>query len=96
MTAKHFGPKTSYAQQIFKEKYAFINESFEDVINRIAGTLQDPDELFPNHYKTIREILLTQRFLPAGRIQASIGSSKNITPNRDNIKSKVSAKSSSG
>jgi ribonucleoside-diphosphate reductase alpha chain len=45
-------------------------------MSRIASALSDNDE----HYHALREILLSMRFMPAGRIQTSVGSSKGTTP----------------
>jgi len=45
-------------------------------MNRIAGALADDTE----HYQALRAILLDQRFLPGGRVQAAMGSTKNVTP----------------
>ena len=51
-------------------KYLQRGESFKDGMSRIASTLQDDRE----HFYTTRDILLSRRFLPAGRIQSSVGS----------------------
>jgi ribonucleoside-diphosphate reductase alpha chain len=45
-------------------------------MTRVASTLADS----PEHFDALREILLNQRFMPAGRIQAAVGSTKAITP----------------
>lgn len=70
------GPSKPYSQRIYKEKYLGEGETFRDAMGRIAGALQDS----PEHYHEFREILLEQRFLPAGRIQAAMGSLKHTTP----------------
>jgi ribonucleoside-diphosphate reductase alpha chain len=56
-------------------KYLQTGESFKEGMSRIADTLKDDDE----HFKVCQEILLDQRFLPAGRIQASIGAARITT-----------------
>lgn len=56
-------------------KYLQQGENFKDGMSRIAGTLKDNDE----HFFTSREILLGRRFLPAGRIQSSVGSLRSTT-----------------
>lgn len=43
---------------------------------RVASALCDTDA----HYHALRDIFLCMRFLPAGRVQAAVGSSRNITP----------------
>lgn len=72
-----YGPKTAFAQKIHAEKYRGPGESFRDSMTRIASRLSDNGP----HFDQLREILLSQRFLPGGRIQASAGSTHNrITP----------------
>lgn len=72
---KH-GPKSAFADYIHSTKYRGRGESFEEAMNRIASILAPGDA-----YKPFREILLDQRFLPAGRIQAAVGSTeKAVTP----------------
>lgn len=61
--------------QICGPKYLQQGENFKDGMSRIAGTLKDSDE----HFFTTREILMSRRFLPAGRIQSSIGSLRSTT-----------------
>lgn len=70
------GPQTQFAEDIHKQKYRGEGESFREAMNRVASALSDNDK----HFKSFREILLHQRFMPAGRIQAAIGSSKGVTP----------------
>lgn len=56
-------------------KYLEGSEVHRDAMARIAGTLKDNDQ----HFEKILPILRDQRFLPAGRIQASIGAVKQTT-----------------
>lgn len=56
-------------------KYLEPGESFKEGMSRIADTLKDSDE----HFQTCQEILLDRRFLPAGRIQASVGAARQTT-----------------
>lgn len=70
------GPRTEAADRLHAMKYRAPGEDFREAMNRVAFGLRDSD----NHYHEFREILLAQRFLPAGRIQATIGSSKCTTP----------------
>lgn len=72
----HIGPQTAYSEQLHAEKYRLEGETFRDAMNRVASSLQDS----PEHYHEFRDILLHQRFLPAGRIQAAMGSPKGVTP----------------
>jgi len=51
-------------------------ETFLDACNRQSSTLADNDE----HRKEYSDIILNQRFMPAGRVQSAIGSPRRITP----------------
>jgi ribonucleoside-diphosphate reductase alpha chain len=70
------GPTLPFSQELHAEKYRGEGESFKEAMNRIAGALQDNT----NHFYAFRDALLEQRFLPAGRIQAAVGSTRTITP----------------
>jgi len=70
------GPTLPYAQYIHAQKYRAPNESFREAMNRIATALKDDD----THWKNLRDILLDMRFLPGGRIQSAVGSTRSITP----------------
>lgn len=61
---------------IYREKYLQSGETFEEGMTRIAGALQDNEQ----HFRAFRDILLDQRFLPAGRIQVAVGASRSTTP----------------
>lgn len=74
--SEQYGPQTPFAEDIHKSKYRGEGESFREAMNRVASALSDGDE----HYQAFRDILLNQRFMPAGRIQTSMGSSKGTTP----------------
>ena len=69
------GPRTAAADGLHAMKYRGQGEDFREAMNRIAFGLKDNDI----HYHQFRETLLGMRFLPAGRIQSAIGSSKNVT-----------------
>lgn len=70
------GPQTEAADRLHAMKYRAPGEDFREAMNRLAFGLRDSDA----HYHETREILMSQRFLPAGRIQTTIGSSKYTTP----------------
>jgi ribonucleoside-diphosphate reductase alpha chain len=59
-------------------KYRGVGETFRDAMNRIATAMVDKGS--SRHYHHFRDILMTQRFSPAGRIQAAVGSSRDTTP----------------
>lgn len=66
------GPKTPFAQFLHAEKYRAKGESFDEAMNRIAGGLTEGKDEF----HILREILLSMRYMAAGRIQAAVGSPK--------------------
>jgi ribonucleoside-diphosphate reductase alpha chain len=57
-------------------KYRGKGEDFISAMTRVADSLKDNVE----HYYQFRDILLNQRFLPAGRVQAAMGSPRQTTP----------------
>ncbi len=69
------GPVKPISQEIDAMKYRQKGESFHEKIKRIARTLSDGIE----HQYQLEEILGEMRFLPAGRVQAAIGSSRITT-----------------
>ena len=73
---KNFGPTLPLSKEIHAQKYRSEGESFREAMNRVAGALADDME----HFYAFRNILLDMRFLPGGRVQAAMGSTKNVTP----------------
>lgn len=69
-------PVTEFSERLHAVKYRSPGESFREYGNRVAAKLADN----PVHYRIVREILIDQRFLPAGRIQSAVGSLKQVTP----------------
>lgn len=69
------GPKLPISQEIHAQKYRGEGETFEEAMTRIANALKDSD----SHFRSFREILRDMRFLPAGRVQAAMGSPKRVT-----------------
>src|SRR5512141_1968281 len=69
------GPQTAFAEQLHAEKYRTHGESFKEAMNRIAGALTNEEK----EYKAFRDLLLDMRFLPAGRVQASVGATRKTT-----------------
>ena len=68
-------PTLPVSKETHASKYRSHGETFKECCNRIANELKDNDE----HYHKFRDILLDMRFLPAGRVQAAMGSSKKVT-----------------
>lgn len=71
-----YGPRFSISQDIHKVKYRGSGESFEESQVRFADATKDSYD----HFKTLRSILLDQRFMGAGRTQAALGSPRYVTP----------------
>lgn len=70
-----FGPQTEASKKFHAFKYRAPGETFYAAMTRIASGLQED----PEHFQAFRQILLEQRFLPGGRIQSAIGSTKSVT-----------------
>ena len=75
MTEQHYGPKTRISQEVHATKYRSDGEGFAEAQNRFANTLADSEA----HFRSLREILLNQRFMGGGRTQLAIGSPKQTT-----------------
>lgn len=71
-----YGPQLPYSQELHSQKYRGAGESFRDAMTRIAAALKD-DEC---HFDDFRDALLNMRFIPAGRVQSSVGSTRQVTP----------------
>lgn len=71
-----FGPVSPFSDQLHAEKYRGQGEDFKEAMNRISNAMSDDER----HFRTFRDILVDQRFLPAGRIQAAMGATKIVTP----------------
>jgi ribonucleoside-diphosphate reductase alpha chain len=76
MTEKNYGPTLPISREIHEMKYRSEGETFVDAVNRQASTLSDNAD----HRRSYSDILLNQRFMPAGRVQAAIGSPRVVTP----------------
>ena len=71
-----YGPQVPFSQELHAQKYRGPGESFREAASRVASALSDGDE----HYADFRDTLLNMRFMPAGRIQAAMGSTRQVTP----------------
>ena len=69
------GPTKPISIEIDKMKYCQKDETFNEKVSRIARTLADDDQ----HKSRLKDILGNMRFLPAGRVQSAIGSSRITT-----------------
>lgn len=70
------GPQLAFSEELHAQKYRGEGESFREAMNRVANALKDDEQ----HYKDLRDILLDMRFLPAGRVQSAMGSTRSVTP----------------
>ena len=69
------GPQIQACDDLHAQKYRLPNESFSEACARQAGAMADDD----SHRSAFKNILLNQRYMPAGRVQAAMGSPKNVT-----------------
>ena len=72
----NYGPQVYASELVHSMKYRGKGESFVDAMTRVADALKDN----LHHYYLFRDILLNQRFLPAGRVQSAMGSPRKVTP----------------
>lgn len=79
------GPQVPYSQELHAQKYRGEGESFREAMNRIAAALKDDDR----HFADFRDALLGMRFLPAGRIQSAMGSTRQVTPYNCYVSGKI-------
>jgi len=70
------GPTLPISIEIDTMKYRQEGETHREKCTRIADGMKDSDE----HFHAMRDILLDQRFLPAGRVQAAVGAARQVTP----------------
>jgi len=69
------GPITDIAKWADEDKHRQIGETFDDKCYRIAYALSDDERHFDKCY----DILSSQRFLPAGRVQSGVGGTREVT-----------------
>lgn len=70
------GPTLPLSRELHQMKYRAEGESFREATARIANALKDS----PEHFEQLKEALREQRILPAGRVQASVGAARAVTP----------------
>ena len=75
MTEQHNGPTLPISIEIDTMKYRQEGESHREKCSRIGNALADDSQ----HFQKWRDILLPQKFLPAGRVQSAIGSPRKVT-----------------
>lgn len=72
----NYGPQVPFCDELHAQKYRSEGETFREAMNRVASALADN----PDHFEKLQDILLNMRFMPAGRIQTAMGSTKTVTP----------------
>lgn len=70
------GPTLPISIELDQMKYRQEGETHKDKCTRIADALKDSED----HFHSFRDILIDQRFLPAGRVQAAMGAARQVTP----------------
>lgn len=70
-----YGPKVKECDNLHATKYRLPNETFEEAAERNAAAMSDDNE----HRKILKQIFLSQRFMPAGRVQSAMGSPRDVT-----------------
>ena len=70
-----YGPTLNISEETHARKHRLTGETFREAVSRIANILADT----PDHFHAYRQILLEQKFLPGGRIQAAVGSPRKTT-----------------
>ena len=70
-----YGMTTRLADEIDATKYRQVGEDFYSKVVRIADALKDGDD----HFDQFKRVLRDMRFLPAGRVQNAMGSTRQTT-----------------
>jgi len=71
------GPKNEFSHYLHTLKYRQENETFRDAMNRISSAMVDSGS--SKHFHEFRDVILSQRFSPAGRIQSAMGAARDVT-----------------
>ena len=69
------GPSMPLSIELDKQKYRQDDESYDDKVRRLAGSMSDNED----HKYELQEIFGEMRFLPAGRVQSAMGSRRITT-----------------
>ena len=71
----NYGPQIQACDTLHAQKYRLPNEEFSEACSRQTAAMSDNEE----HRQSYKDILLNQRFMPAGRVQAAMGSPRDVT-----------------
>lgn len=69
------GPQVPACERTHSEKHRLPGESFREAGNRVAAALKDDD----SHFHELRDVFLNMRYAAGGRVQAAMGSGRNVT-----------------
>ena len=69
------GPQIPACDTLHAQKYRLPNEAFSEACARQTAAMSDDE----GHRLRYKDILLHQRFMPAGRVQAAMGSPREVT-----------------
>ena len=72
---EEYGPQNPACDTLHAQKYRLPNEAFSEAGARQTAAMADNEE----HRQSYKKILLNQRFMPAGRVQAAMGSPREVT-----------------
>ena len=72
---RYSGPTMSISEEIDAMKYRQSDEDFHDKVVRLASSMSDTEE----HEQALLDIFGNMKFLPAGRVQAAMGSRRITT-----------------
>ena len=75
MNNRHYGMTLPISEEIDIQKYRQTGEDFYGKVVRIADALKDT----PEHFVAFKDTLRCMRFLPAGRVQNAMGSTRQTT-----------------
>ncbi len=70
-----YGPQLRLSQEIDEQKYRQPGEDFYSKVVRIADSLKDSDK----HFEEFKDVLRHMRFIPAGRVQNTMGTARQTT-----------------
>jgi ribonucleoside-diphosphate reductase alpha chain len=71
------GPRNEFSEMLHTLKYRQVGETFRDAMNRVSSAMVD--EGSSTHYHAFRDVLMSMRFVPAGRVQSAMGAARDVT-----------------
>ncbi len=71
------GPTLPLSEKTHQDKYRSEGEVFREAMNRVSHAMTDEDD--DEHFYRFREILMRMMFMPGGRVQVAMGSTRYVT-----------------